>query len=426
MKHFALLASLLLLTAAAFAQPAFQGFETNTGDWSPITIRVPSGGGVLHLTAASGNYYAEVHNIDGDYSLSEGYPPPYLFGDSGYSYFGYATQPPYIGDFSQSIKMYIDITWPMALYGGPGVWIDESPGFDASGNYGAEHNFRLTPTGSNTVDVFVDGNPSIATIATSGWYNFQMTFQKGTHPTDLVITNMNVFDPGGHLIGTTTVLGNSPAGPQLSGDLLGPGYVWITVWPNGWAGDVLGIDDVRADLLTSGTPYFVNYYSNANTAAAPDATVRIVNDGSSGGNLYAAIYVLNDSEELQECCACLVTPDGVLSESVNKNLTANPLTGILPTRGVIKVISSSSSDPTAPAPTIGLRAWGTHIHGTKVTLSPGNPVNPASTGPYFVTESKAADSNLGASEASTLGTLCYYDGKLSGNQCTCQPEDNDY
>jgi len=25
-----------------------------------------------------------------------------------------------------------------------------------------------------------------------------------------------------------------------------------------------------------------------------------------------------------------------------------------------------------------------------------------------------------------LGTLCYYDGKLSGNQCTCQPEDNDY
>jgi hypothetical protein len=111
---------------------------------------------------------------------------------------------------------------------------------------------------------------------------------------------------------------------------------------------------------------------------------------------------------------------------VNKNLTANALTGIPPTRGVIKVISSSSSDPTAPAPTVGLRESATHIHGTKVVLSPGNPVIPSVTGPYFVSETRAADSNLGASEASTLSSLCYYDGKLSGKQCTCQPEDNDY
>ncbi|MGA8539761.1 MAG: hypothetical protein WB566_09695, partial [Terriglobales bacterium] len=249
-----------------------------------------------------------------------------------------------------------------------------------------------------------------------------------------VTTNMNVFDnsPNPVLLATTQVFSDSVStdGNLLSENLFGPGYVWITIWADGWpaalADDVLAIDNVRADLLTSGTPYFVNYFSNANTAAAPDATLRIINDGESGGNLYAAIYVLDDSEELQECCACLVTPDGVLSESVDKNLTANPLTGILPKRGVIKVISSSSSDPTAPVPAIGLHAWGTHIHGTKVTLSPGNPVVPASTGPYFVTESKGADATLGATEASTLGTLCYYDGKLSGNKCTCQPEDNDY
>ncbi len=225
----------------------------------------------MHLPAASGNYYAEVHNIDNDYI-------PGYYGDSGYSFFGFATPPAYPGDFSQSIKMYVFANWPVALYSGPGVWIDESPGNSNTGNYGGEHNFRLTPTGS-AVGVFVDGQASpIATITKSGWYNFQMTFQKGAHPTDLVNTNMNVFDPSGTLIGTTTVVSNSPGGPLLSQDLMGPGYVWITVWPNGWANDVLAIDDVSADLLTA-PPYFVTYYSNANTTGAPDATVRVVNDG---------------------------------------------------------------------------------------------------------------------------------------------------
>src|ERR1017187_10883407 len=87
--------------------------------------------------------------------------------------------------------------------------------------------------------------------------------------------------------------------------------------------------------------YFTTYFSNANTANAPDATIRAINDGSyAGGNLYADIFVFDDSEELTECCSCLITPDGLLSESVNNNLTANPITGIKPTRGVIKIISS--------------------------------------------------------------------------------------
>src|ERR1035438_7632904 len=104
--------------------------------------------------------------------------------------------------------------------------------------------------------------------------------------------------------------------------------------------------------------YFVTYFSN-NVAAAPDATVRFINDGDTGGNLWAAFYVFDDSEELTECCACVITPDGLLAESVKTELTANPLTGKVPTRGVIKVISSSTSDPTNVVPTPGLRGWGT-------------------------------------------------------------------
>jgi len=162
--------------------------------------------------------------------------------------------------------------------------------------------------------------------------------------------------------------------------------------------------------------YFTTYFSNANTANAPDATLRAINDGEyPGGNLWAAIYVFDDSEELTECCNCLITPDGLLSESINKNLTANPLTGIKPTRGVIKVISSvngntNGAEDTEPA--TGLRVWATHIQ--KLTSG------------FAVTETVAADSNLSASEENLLDSLCYYDRLLSGHPCTCTPEDQDF
>ena len=167
--------------------------------------------------------------------------------------------------------------------------------------------------------------------------------------------------------------------------------------------------------------YFVTYYSN-NVAAAPDAVARFINDGDTGagpdpvGDLWAAIYVFDDSEELTECCACTVTADGLTSEDVKTQLTASPLTGHIPTRGVIKVISSASPDPTAPKPTAGLRAWATHIQGAK----PG-------TGPFIQTESAFADSNLGAVEQAALGMLCYYaDTLLSGVPCSCTPKDHDF
>src|ERR1035441_3574645 len=67
--------------------------------------------------------------------------------------------------------------------------------------------------------------------------------------------------------------------------------------------------------------YFTTYYSNANTANAPDATVRIINDGFTGTNIYAAIFVFDDSEELTECCDCEITPDSLLSESANGDLS---------------------------------------------------------------------------------------------------------
>jgi hypothetical protein len=170
-------------------------------------------------------------------------------------------------------------------------------------------------------------------------------------------------------------------------------------------------------LAQDNSDYFVTYFSNANTANAPDATVRAVNDGYTENNLYASIYVFDDSEELTECCSCVITPDGLLSESVNKNLTAAPLTGIKPTRGVIKIISSTTESdvtdnfaPNTPYP--GIRAWATHVQ--KLTSG------------FAVTETAFADSNLAPSEQGLLEALCLFDHRLSGHPCTCTPEDQDF
>ena len=187
--------------------------------------------------------------------------------------------------------------------------------------------------------------------------------------------------------------------------------------------------------------YFVTYYSNANTAGAPDQTLRIINDGDyvitdditpvEPGTLWAAFYVFTDSQDYQACCACQVTADGIVSESVNKQLTAYEFSIRSElSRGVIKVISSSSGDPTDPVPTPGLRGWATHIQATTTTFSGGAGLRAKAVenGPWFVTEEPLADSNLSSTELSNLGTLCGYGLTLGSGwgYCPCTPEDYDF
>ncbi len=179
----------------------------------------------------------------------------------------------------------------------------------------------------------------------------------------------------------------------------------------------LAATSAMAQNIGDNSVYFVTYYSN-NVAAAPDAVVRFINDGNHGtnasGDLWAAFYVFDDSQELTECCACVVTPDGLLSEDVKTELTATPLTGKIPTRGVIKVISSSSWDPTAPWPSTGLRGTATHIQA-------------AGKSAYATTETAVSDANLGEAEYALLPQLCYFaDTLLSGVGCSCTPEDHDF
>jgi len=195
---------------------------------------------------------------------------------------------------------------------------------------------------------------------------------------------------------------------------------------------MLGIasGNALAQNVGDNSVYFVTYYSNALTAGAPAATLRLINDGDKSttetegipnGNLWASIYVFDDSQEFQECCSCLVTPDGLLSENVNTELLANSLTGKANPRGVLKVVSSSTNpgDPTNNTLAPGLRGWETHIQRAAAG---------AALVDFAITETPLADSNLSATEKVVLQELCSFSITLGSGRgtCTCTPEDQDF
>jgi hypothetical protein len=108
------------------------------------------------------------------------------------------------------------------------------------------------------------------------------------------------------------------------------------------------------------------FFANANTAGAPDGTLRLANDGNTGGKLCASIYVFNTKQELEECCSCPVEANMYLALSINTDLSDNPGTGgPYLKRGLLGVVSSGpdvggACNPSGVALKPGIRAWITH------------------------------------------------------------------
>lgn len=156
----------------------------------------------------------------------------------------------------------------------------------------------------------------------------------------------------------------------------------------------------------------VNYFSNANSAGYPDGTVQLTNAGSDAWlNVCAMIYVFYPDEEMDECCGCVLTPDGLDTLSVNKDLTANPLTGILAISGVIKIVSAADTgvcNPTAVTPVAAVVGWGTHI------LAP-------STGGFWITEEEFQNPGLSGTELAELQSQCHSIQQVGTGHgiCTC-------
>jgi hypothetical protein len=175
--------------------------------------------------------------------------------------------------------------------------------------------------------------------------------------------------------------------------------------------------------------YTVDYFSSANTPGAPDATVRIINPGTTDNaendpslgaeDECALIYVFDANQQMSECCGCLITANGLLVLSVNNDLTKNPLLGAKLHTGVIKIVSSDQADqapseticdPTSIQPEATLRAWATHIQNKVGTT-------------YPISEGESQAAVLGAGEAADLAEDCKVLEELGSGAgiCHCPP-----
>jgi hypothetical protein len=158
----------------------------------------------------------------------------------------------------------------------------------------------------------------------------------------------------------------------------------------------------------------INYYANANTAGAPDATVRIDNPGNNNyGDVCAMIYVFTPDQQMAECCGCRNSHNNLRTLSVNVDLAKNPLTGVTQHAGAIKIVSATVNAPlcdpsSGVTPVSDLRAWATHVQNKVGTAWP-------------ITETAFSDAPLNSTELANLQAQCAFIGILGSRHgiCTC-------
>jgi len=173
---------------------------------------------------------------------------------------------------------------------------------------------------------------------------------------------------------------------------------------------------LMASTPADGDDYYQTYFYNVSKYF--DASVTILDPGANApANICANIYVLNPSEEMEACCAVMLTPDEIVQTQVS-SLVTNLLNNNGPHNGVIKVISSTVKSGPVPCPTgpssitpvSDLRAWITRIDST-------NPVTlPALFG---VTTTAFAQAPLNAAEQADLVQNCNFIKKFGSNFGLC-------
>ena len=165
------------------------------------------------------------------------------------------------------------------------------------------------------------------------------------------------------------------------------------------------------DPATGGSFGF-SYFDQANVPGI-DATFRVSNPGATGQDVCAMVYVFAADQQMSECCGCRVTPNGLLTLSLNNNLNSNPLTRRTPTSGTVQIVaadpgSNPTCDPTSVTPAGALTVWATHIQNIA---------------PDSSTDSGGGGSASNLSPVS-LQTDCLFVNSLGSGQgtCSCTPE----
>ena len=151
------------------------------------------------------------------------------------------------------------------------------------------------------------------------------------------------------------------------------------------------------------SPFQVRYASNLPIG---DSVINITNTGASStsafpnqnGSICVNVYTFDPAEELISCCACPVTPDGLVSLSARQDLISDTLTPGVPNSIVIKLLATTGGACNASVPGAqakGMAAWGTTLHAL--------PVTPAA---YGVTETAFTPATLSEAELTRISTLC--------------------
>jgi hypothetical protein len=92
--------------------------------------------------------------------------------------------------------------------------------------------------------------------------------------------------------------------------------------------------------------YKVGYAANLNIG---DSVINFSNDGAragfypntnGAGNVCMNVYTFDPAEEEVSCCACLVTPNALVSLSAKSDLINNVLTPAIPTSIVVKLLTT--------------------------------------------------------------------------------------
>ena len=97
--------------------------------------------------------------------------------------------------------------------------------------------------------------------------------------------------------------------------------------------------------------FLIRYAANLTSG---DAVINITNTGFNGaaltgpgfggavGNICMNVYAFSPDEQLISCCSCLITPNGLVSISVNSDLISNTLTGVRPNSVVVKLVNTGA------------------------------------------------------------------------------------
>lgn len=166
-----------------------------------------------------------------------------------------------------------------------------------------------------------------------------------------------------------------------------------------------------SDTLTVQPLLSVAYFD---ATSGIDSTIRITNPAVTGQDLCTMIYVFDQAQQMSECCGCMVSQDGLLTLSLEKNLLGNPLIGVPSKSGTIMLVTADpaanpSCNASAITPEGAAVAWSTHLfqrQAGQTSFAPG-------------TEDTFSTMPLNTTLSSALQAQCSFIQQLGSGQGVC-------